>query len=80
MGHVPGIARNWGKTTDENVNKLLKIPETPISSIIFFKSLKICWYGVLAYGVYRVGKKVCGGRSFDLVGKVERVFKGVVSG
>jgi len=58
MGHVPGIVKNWSNTTEEQVNELVKIPETPISSIIMRKTIKFSFYAITGFLVFKAGRSV----------------------
>ncbi|CAL8108596.1 unnamed protein product [Orchesella dallaii] len=58
MGHVPGIVKNWNKTTEEQVNLLDKIPETPISSIIIRKTIKFSLYAITGFLVFKAGRSI----------------------
>jgi len=58
MGHVPGIIKNWGRTTEEQICDIVSIPETTRTSRIMGKLVKLSCYGLMAYGVYRFSRGV----------------------
>uniref|UniRef100_A0A914I758 TraB domain-containing protein n=1 Tax=Globodera rostochiensis TaxID=31243 RepID=A0A914I758_GLORO len=53
MGHVAGIRANWTKHIDGAV--LLTVPRPSMKSRIFKSALKLTFFGLLGYGVWRVG-------------------------
>uniref|UniRef100_A0A183BSW7 TraB domain-containing protein n=1 Tax=Globodera pallida TaxID=36090 RepID=A0A183BSW7_GLOPA len=56
MGHVAGIRANWTKHIDGAV--LLTVPRPSVKSRIFKSALKLTFFGLLGYGVWRVGCSV----------------------
>jgi pheromone shutdown protein TraB len=54
IGHVPGILRNWGKVTDNQIPPLLRVPEPSLASVLVMKGLRYSAAGLLVWGCYRL--------------------------
>ncbi|XP_068201677.1 uncharacterized protein [Palaemon carinicauda] len=53
IGHVPGIVERWGKVTDEDIPPIMMIPPTSLSTHVLKFTLRVTFYGLLGYGVYK---------------------------
>jgi len=58
MGHVAGIIKHWGKTTEEQISEITIVPEPSLQSRIIRKTIKITFYMLLGYGTYKFSRKV----------------------
>lgn len=54
IGHIPGIVKNWGKTTDEEVARINVKLEISKTERILCKTIKICSWALLIYIGYRI--------------------------
>ncbi|XP_062517022.1 traB domain-containing protein-like [Corticium candelabrum] len=54
MGHVLGIVSNWDKKID--IKSLVSIPKPSVVGRVISVGIKIGFYGLCIYGVYRLGK------------------------
>ncbi|RWS08216.1 traB domain-containing protein-like protein, partial [Dinothrombium tinctorium] len=54
IGHVPGIVKNWSKVVDSDIPPLLTLPQRGLISIIIGKSVKYSFFGLLAWGCYKL--------------------------
>lgn len=55
IGHLAGIAKNWGKVDDSEIPDLLTVPPKPLSVRLFSKTVK---YGVIAVFSYSLFKLI----------------------
>lgn len=53
LGHMKGIEQNWNRHIDQT--SLLTVPEPSRASRVVRFGVKVCVYGLVGYGFYRVG-------------------------
>jgi pheromone shutdown protein TraB len=58
IGHCAGIAKNWGQTDPLEIPKLMIIPPTSKTTSALKFTLKFGTYSLIAYGFYRVSKRI----------------------
>jgi pheromone shutdown protein TraB len=54
LGHMRGIEQNWNRHIDQTA--LLTVPEPSRVSRFMRFGVKVCVYGLVGYGCYRVGR------------------------
>jgi pheromone shutdown protein TraB len=57
IGHTPGIIKHWLKVRPYQVNEVMALPKSSLSSRAFWFATKISFYSLVAYGGYRVLKR-----------------------
>lgn len=53
IGHVDGIAKHFGKVTEQDIQPIMTIPPPSIMSVILVKGFKYTTLCILGYGIYR---------------------------
>jgi pheromone shutdown protein TraB len=74
MGHVAGIIKHWGKTTEEQISEITIVPEPSLQSRIIRKTIKISFYALLGYGTFKLSRKLF---DFPSDALISRTVKGV---
>jgi len=56
IGHVPGIVKNWGKVTKEQIREIVTVdPPSKLEKVVKF-TVKAAMIGTCCYGFYRIAK------------------------
>ncbi|KAL7643047.1 UNVERIFIED_CONTAM: hypothetical protein RMT77_006336 [Armadillidium vulgare] len=53
IGHVQGIKEHWGKVTDDDIPPIMRIPPPTLSDKIFKITIRIGFYGIVVFGIYK---------------------------
>jgi len=68
MGHVPGICKNFGKTSHDEFERVANPAPPPPHSVVKWMlktTIKITFYGAVGYGAYKLFNRVDIFKKFD---------------
>lgn len=54
IGHAAGIKERWGKATQEEIRRILEVPQPQLSKRVLRGAVKWGFYGLVCYGAYRL--------------------------